>query len=130
MNLPRLTVRSLRAVPVMVPMTYALGMSAATVRTAPLLLVDLETHEGITGRAYQFCYTAAAKTDGLHFRDQRREFASRFTRKRRGLTPRDQRVIGAPNNLPLRSAPVDGGAGTPRCRTTLSSELSRAADDT
>ncbi len=67
MTLPRLTVRSLRAVPVMVPMTYALGTSAATVRTAPLLLVDLETHEGVTGRAYQFCYTAAAAPAVTHF---------------------------------------------------------------
>lgn len=60
MERPRLTVRSLRAVPVMVPMKYALGTSAATVRTAPMLLLDLDTHEGITGRAYQFCYVAAA----------------------------------------------------------------------
>jgi mandelate racemase len=30
------------------------------VRAAPLLLVDLDTHEGVTGRAYQFCYRAAA----------------------------------------------------------------------
>src|SRR4051812_39595204 len=56
----RLTIRSLRVVPVKVPMTYALGTSAATVRAAPLLLVDLETHEGLTGRAYQFCYVAGA----------------------------------------------------------------------
>jgi len=34
----------------MVPMTYALGTSAATVRTAPLLLIDLDTNEGVTGR--------------------------------------------------------------------------------
>jgi mandelate racemase len=56
----RLTIKALRAVPVKVPMNYALGTSAATVRAAPLLLVDLETHEGITGRAYQFCYVPAA----------------------------------------------------------------------
>ena len=58
--LPRLTIRSLRAVPVTVPMTCVLGTSAAAVRAAPLLLVDLETHEGVTGRAYHFCYRAAA----------------------------------------------------------------------
>ena len=57
---PRLTLRGIRAVPVMVPMTHALGTSAATVRTAPMLLVDLDTHEGVTGRAYQFCYTPVA----------------------------------------------------------------------
>ena len=60
MTAVRLTVRAIRAQPVMVPMRYALGTSAATVRTAPLLLIDLETNEGIVGHAYQFCYTPAA----------------------------------------------------------------------
>ena len=68
-HLPRLTIRSLRAVPVMVPMTYVLGTSAESVRTAPLLLVDLETHEGVTGRAYQFCYRAAAAPAIMRFLD-------------------------------------------------------------
>jgi mandelate racemase len=57
---PRLTVRAIKAVPVIIPMIYALGTSAATVRSAPMLLVDLETNEGLVGRAYQFCYTPAA----------------------------------------------------------------------
>src|SRR5688572_29676969 len=60
MNTPRLTVRLLHATAVMAPMTYVLGTSAGAVRSAPLLLCDLETDEGITGRAYQFCYTPAA----------------------------------------------------------------------
>ena len=68
-NLPRLTIRSVRAVPVMVPMTYALGTSAATMQAAPLLLVDLETHEGVVGHAYQFCYTAAAAPAIVRFLD-------------------------------------------------------------
>jgi mandelate racemase len=53
---PALTVRSVRTVAVAVPMRLALGTSAATVREAPLLLVDLDTEEGITGRSYLFCY--------------------------------------------------------------------------
>lgn len=69
MNLPRLTIRSIRAVPVMAPMTYVLGTSAAAVHSAPLLLVDLETHEGVTGRAYQFCYRAAAAPAIMRFLD-------------------------------------------------------------
>ena len=60
MNAPRLTVRAIRATAVEIPMTYALGTSAATVRAAPLLLVDFETKEGITGRSYLFCYLPAA----------------------------------------------------------------------
>jgi mandelate racemase len=55
-----LTIRALRAVGVEVPMTFALGTSRATITRAPLLLVDLDTEEGITGRAYLFCYLPAA----------------------------------------------------------------------
>jgi mandelate racemase len=51
-----LTIRGVRTTPVLVPMTYALGTSAARVTEAPLLLIDLETEEGVTGRTYLFCY--------------------------------------------------------------------------
>lgn len=52
--LPR--IRDVTTTAVEVPMTYPLGTSAAIVRRAPLLLVDLETEDGITGRTYVFCY--------------------------------------------------------------------------
>jgi mandelate racemase len=55
-NAPRLTVRGIRAVGVEVPMTYALGTSRAIITKAPLLLIDLTTEEGITGRSYLWCY--------------------------------------------------------------------------
>ncbi len=55
-----LTIRNIRATPVNVPMTYVLGTSQQALREAPLLLVDLETEEGVTGHAYQFCYLPAA----------------------------------------------------------------------
>jgi mandelate racemase len=51
-----LTVRALNATGVLVPMTYALGTSRATITQAPLLLIDLETEEGVIGRSYLFCY--------------------------------------------------------------------------
>ena len=51
-----LTLRAVRTISVEVPMTYALGTSAATVRAAPLLLVDVETEEGVTGRTWLFGY--------------------------------------------------------------------------
>lgn len=50
-------VRAVRAVGVEVPMTYALGTSAAKITTAPLVLLDLETNEGVIGRSYLFCFT-------------------------------------------------------------------------
>jgi mandelate racemase len=59
-KLPQLTIRSVRSIGVEVPMTYALGTSQARITRAPLLLIDLETEEGVTGRAYLFCYLRAA----------------------------------------------------------------------
>jgi mandelate racemase len=53
---PRLTVRAIRSVGVEVPMTYALGTSRAVITKAPLLLIDLETEEGVTGRSYLWSY--------------------------------------------------------------------------
>ena len=41
-------------------MARPLGTSAQTMRTAPILLIDLETEEGITGHAYLFCYMRVA----------------------------------------------------------------------
>jgi mandelate racemase len=58
--LPPLTVRAIRATPVDVPMRHVLGTSQAAVRSAPLVLIDLETGEGVTGRSYLFCYLPAA----------------------------------------------------------------------
>lgn len=66
---PHLTVRGLRTTAVEVPMTFALGTSAATIRAAPLLLIDVDTEEGVTGRTYLFCYRrsgARAFADLLH----------------------------------------------------------------
>ena len=55
-----LTVRALRATAVEVPMNHVLGTSAAAVRAAPLLLIDVETEEGLSGHAYLFCYMRGA----------------------------------------------------------------------
>jgi len=59
-KLPQLTIRAVRSIGVEVPMTYALGTSQARITRAPLLLIGLETEEGVTGRAYLFCYLRAA----------------------------------------------------------------------
>jgi mandelate racemase len=57
---PILTVRAIKAVGVAVPMTYVLGTSRGAVTKAPLLLIDLETEEGVTGRAYIWSYLPEA----------------------------------------------------------------------
>lgn len=60
MSAPALRLRRIRAVGVEVPMKLPLGTSAGTLRAAPLVLIDVETEEGATGRAYLFCYLPAA----------------------------------------------------------------------
>lgn len=55
-----LTLRSIRARAVDVPMARPLGTSAQTMRTAPILLIDLSCEEGVVGRAYLFCYARMA----------------------------------------------------------------------
>ena len=58
--MPVLTVRAIRATPVEVPPNFVLGTSRGAFRQVPLLLIDLETEEGVTGRSYLFCYLRAA----------------------------------------------------------------------
>lgn len=55
-GIPELTVRGLRLTGVEVPMKTPLGTSRGPMSQAPLLLIDLETEEGITGHAYLWCY--------------------------------------------------------------------------
>jgi mandelate racemase len=56
MEHPALTIRTVRSRAVGVPMRRPLGTSAARMTLAPFVLVDLETEQGITGRAHAFCY--------------------------------------------------------------------------
>jgi mandelate racemase len=55
-----LTIRAVRTVAVHVPMKRSLGTSARRMDTAPLVLIDVDTEEGVSGRAYVFCYLRAA----------------------------------------------------------------------
>jgi mandelate racemase len=49
-------IRSLTTRGMVVPLKFTLGTSAAIVKSVPLLLVDLLNEDGVTGRAYTFCY--------------------------------------------------------------------------
>ena len=55
-----LTIRAVRTVAVHVPMKRPLGTSARRMDTAPLVLIDVDTEEGVSGHAYVFCYLPAA----------------------------------------------------------------------
>ena len=54
---PYLTVRSVDVRPVDVPMRRPLKTGGGEVATAAMVLIDLLTEEGITGRSYVFCPT-------------------------------------------------------------------------
>ena len=60
MNASPLKIRSLRATPVNVPLARPHPTASGVVESAPLVLVDLETDQGLTGRSYVFCYTSIA----------------------------------------------------------------------
>jgi mandelate racemase len=53
----KLTIDSIAARAVLVPMARPLRTAAGDVPAAPLVLVDVHTNEGIVGRSYAFAYT-------------------------------------------------------------------------
>jgi mandelate racemase len=55
-----LSIRGLKTHAVDVPMQRPLTTGGGVIKTAPLVLIDLHTEEGITGRSYVFCYTPMA----------------------------------------------------------------------
>ncbi len=56
----RLTLRALRARPVVLPLERPIVARIATIREWPVILIDLETEEGVTGRSYLEPYTTRA----------------------------------------------------------------------
>jgi mandelate racemase len=55
-----LTIRQVRARPVVVPLRRAVRTAVGTIEAAPLVLIDVATEEGVTGRSYLFGYTRPA----------------------------------------------------------------------
>ncbi len=53
---PSLTLRSMTARPVRVPLRRPLVTGAGPIESAPLVLIDIHTHEGVVGHAYVVCY--------------------------------------------------------------------------
>jgi mandelate racemase len=61
----KLTLRSLTATAVTLPMKRPLGTSAESIDNACLVLVDLLTQDGIEGRAYVTCRLLPVHLSGL-----------------------------------------------------------------
>lgn len=60
MSAALLTVSGIRTTPVVAPLKYPVTTASGTLGEAPLLLIDLLTKEGITGRAYLLAYQRLA----------------------------------------------------------------------
>lgn len=60
MTLDRLTIRDVRVRSVNAPLTRPIKTASGDVVSAPLVLIDLITDQGITGSSYVFCYTVDA----------------------------------------------------------------------
>lgn len=52
-----MSIRALRARAVDIPLDRPIETALATISTSPVVLIDLTTQEGVTGRSYVFCYT-------------------------------------------------------------------------
>src|SRR5260370_36904407 len=57
MSIPDLMIREIRARPVVAPLPRPIRTASGDVLDAPLLLIDVLTDAGVTGRAYAFAYT-------------------------------------------------------------------------
>src|SRR5947209_13592337 len=55
-----LTIRGILARGIDIPLPRPMEVAGDTMRTAPLVLIDLQTNEGIGGKSYVRCYTATA----------------------------------------------------------------------
>ncbi len=60
MKTEELTIRALRIRAVEVPLKRPLKTASGTIQSAPLVLFDLLTEQGVTGSSYIFCYTPQA----------------------------------------------------------------------
>ena len=59
-TIPKLTLRSLVVRAVDAPLDRPVRTASGSIMTAPLVILDLETEEGVRGTSYVFCYTPAA----------------------------------------------------------------------
>jgi len=57
MQHPRLTIRGVKARAVDAPLANPIRTAVGEVPSAPLVLLDIATEEGVTGRSYLFAYT-------------------------------------------------------------------------
>ena len=110
MNVVKLTIRHIRARPVMVPFKRPPISASGALSHAALVLIDLETGDGITGRSYLFGFAAWALKPIVACVDAMREMlageplspADMEAKVRKSLT-----LMGTPGLVGLALAGVD-----------------------
>ena len=60
MSMSKLTIRGLEVIPLDVPLAIPMRTASGRIDSSPLVALNLETEEGVTGHAYLFCYTPMA----------------------------------------------------------------------
>jgi mandelate racemase len=60
MTMSKLTIRSLEAIPLDVELAVPMRTASGRIDSSPLVAINLQTEEGVTGHAYVFCYTGLA----------------------------------------------------------------------
>ena len=66
MPYPKLTIRGLQVRAVDAPLANPIRTAVGEVPSAPLVLIDISTEEGVTGRSYLFAYTPVTLRSLVH----------------------------------------------------------------
>ena len=66
MQHPKLTIRGLQVRAVDAPLANPIRTAVGEVPSAPLVLIDISTEEGVTGRSYLFAYTPVTLRSLVH----------------------------------------------------------------
>jgi len=110
----KLTINSIAARAVLVPMARPLRTAAGDVPAAPLVLVDVQTNEGIVGRSYAFAYTPVLlRTLAQFLRDVAPALVGQTVSPRERMRQLDKqlKLVGMQGviDLPLLEASVENG---------------------
>jgi mandelate racemase len=93
MSIPDLVILEIRARPVVAPLTRPIRTASSDVLDAPLLLIDVLTDAGVTGRAYAFAYTRLTLRSLAQFvRDIAPEFVGKSVSPRARMWQMEKRL--------------------------------------
>ena len=103
MSIPDLVIREIRVRPVVAPLPRPIRTASGDVLDTPLLLIEVLTDAGLTGRAYAFAYTPLTLRSLTQFvRDIAPELVGKSVRPRAADVEASQAAGGAVRAADLR----------------------------